>query len=118
MNDSTLPPVPAQAAIILGFLEGTWALVNGFHRIITGDFIRVWGHSGPWSAWGGAAVILGALWMIVGNLYLFQNRAATWKAMVILVVLSSWFAGWAVALVLIAQLILLLLPSTRSAISN
>jgi len=109
---STLPPAPAQAAIVLGFLLGSWTLVEGLELVITGRAVMIAGHAGPWAAWGAAAALLGAAWMLVGNLYLFQNRSAAWKAMAILVVLSSWGAGWALP-VLLAQLVLLLLPATR-----
>ncbi|HUX66135.1 MAG TPA: hypothetical protein VMV31_01460 [Terriglobales bacterium] len=109
---SILPPAPAQAAIVLGFLIGTWTLVDGLHIWITGHTVLIVGHSGPWAAWGVAGALLGAAWMLVGNLYLFQNRSASWKAMAVLVVLSSWGAGWGLA-ALLAQLALLLLPATR-----
>ena len=114
---SRLPPAPARAAILLGFLTGTWALVEGLNRWITGHGLRLDGYAGPWAAWGVAAAALGALWMVVGNLYLFQNRLPNWKAMMVLVVVSSWFAGWATP-VLVAQLVLLLLPATRHALAN
>lgn len=107
-----LPPLPAQIAVVLGFLIGTWTLVCGFTTLITGAPLRVFGSAGPWAAWGVAAIALGAVWMVIGNVYLFQNRLASWKAITILVVVSSWGAGWA-TLVLIAQLVLLLVPATR-----
>ncbi|HXE31283.1 MAG TPA: hypothetical protein VN515_05735 [Terriglobales bacterium] len=109
---SSLPPSPAQAAVIIGFVAGTWLLVEGFALLIAHRPLMLWGHPGPWAAWGSAAILLGALWMLCGNLYLFQNRSGAWKAMIVLTVASSWYAGWAVAAV-IAQLLLLLLPSTR-----
>lgn len=111
---SALPSRPAQIAIILGFVEGTWALVDGFHRIITGDFIRLLGHVGPWAGWGGAAIVLGALWMGFGNLYLFQNRWSNWAAMLGVALVSFWRAGGWVTAVLALQLVLLLLPETRA----
>jgi len=107
-----LPPLPAQIAVVLGFLIGTWTLVCGFETLITGAPTSVFGSAGPWAAWGVAAIALGAAWMVIGNLYLFQNRLASWKAITILVVVSSWNAGWA-TLVLIVQLVLLLMPATR-----
>ena len=107
-----MPPPPARAAITLGFLLGTWALVDGFHLLITGTSIRIFGYTGPWAAWGVAAIVLGVLWMLLGNLYLFQNRLAIWKAFIVLLVVSSWSAGWA-APILVVQLLLLLLPATR-----
>lgn len=107
-----LPPLPAQIAVILGFLIGTWTLVCGFEQLITGTPLTVLGHAGPWAGWGAGMVALGAAWMVAGNLYLFQNRLTSWKIITILVVVSSWNAGWAM-LVLIAQLVLLLLPVTR-----
>lgn len=67
----------------------------------------------PWAAWGGWSVLLGAAWMAAGNLYLFQNKISIWRALIVLIVVSSFGAGWA-APVLVAQLALLLLPATRS----
>lgn len=96
----------------MGFLEGTWALVAGIQVLITGRPLLLAGHAGPWAAWGAAAALLGALWMIAGNLYLFQNRAGAWRAMAVLIVVSSFGAGWA-GVVLAVQLALLLLPATR-----
>lgn len=109
---SRLPPLPAQIAVVLGFLIGTWTLVCGFEQLITGVPLRVFGHAGPWVGWGAGMIALGAAWMVAGNLYLFQNRLGSWKIITILVVVSSWDAGWA-TLVLVAQLVLLLLPVTR-----
>lgn len=51
--------------------------------------------------------------MVAGNLYLFQNRTTVWRALIVLIVVSSFGAGWA-APVLVAQLVLLLLPVTRT----
>lgn len=107
-----LPPVPAQVAVALGFLIGTWTLVSGFNGVITGTPLEVWGHPGPWAAWGVGLIALGVAWMALGNAYLFQNQLGSWKAYTVLVVVSSFDAGWA-TLVLIAQLVLLLLPVTR-----
>lgn len=114
---SGLPPATAQAAIILGFLLGTWMLVNSVCCWITGAYIRVPAHLLGWSpAMAGLVFLFGVLWMLVPNLYLFQNRLSTWKAMVILVVLSSWSLGLATP-VLCTQLVLLLLPQTRRALA-
>ncbi|MGH9482982.1 MAG: hypothetical protein ACRD1L_12920 [Terriglobales bacterium] len=121
-----MPPATAQAAIVLGFLCGIWMLVDGANQLITGDYIRLHGQLGPWARFVAAAgldpmrlgwviVLFGALWMVVPNLYLFQNVSANWRAMVILIVLSSWYLGWGTALLLPA-LILLLLPATRKAL--
>lgn len=118
-----LPPRTAQAAIVLGFLLGTWMLVDGTHRMITGDFIRLHGQLGPWATLASAAgldpmrlgwviVLFGVFWMVIPNIYLFQNRGANWRAMVILIVLSSWYVGSGTALLLPA-LVLLILPATR-----
>lgn len=112
-----MPSKSAQLAIGLGFLLGTWLLVDGFQTLITGHPLLVAGHPGPWVAWGATAALAGALWMLLGNLYLFQNRSANWKAFTILVVLSSWSAGWAV-LILVAQLALLLTPSARRSLRH
>ncbi|TAN24599.1 MAG: hypothetical protein EPN33_02210 [Acidobacteria bacterium] len=112
-----LPPAPAQAAIILGFLLGTWMLVDSVHCWITGTYVRVPAHLFGWTpAMSGLVFLFGVLWMLVPNLYLFQNRLSTWKAMVILVVVSSWSLGLATP-VLCAQLVLLLLPHTRRALA-
>ncbi|MGH9520661.1 MAG: hypothetical protein ACRD2D_13470, partial [Terriglobales bacterium] len=105
------PRPTAQIAILLGFLEGTWAMLNGALCALTGSgLLNVPGM--PWAAWGVGAALLGAAWMIAGNFYLFQNRPANWRALIVLIVVSSFGAGWA-APVLVAQLVLLLLPATR-----
>ncbi len=112
---SRLPPLSARLAIGMGFLSGTWALVLGLDHLI-GHPLQRDGYPGPWAAWGTAAILLGALWMLAGNLYLFQHRRLNWAAMLALVLLSLPFAGWGVW-ILAAQLVLLLLPSTRRALT-
>lgn len=108
-----LPPAGAQVAIILGFLLGTWLLLNGVLCWITGSYLAVPAGWEQWSPhWASLVFAFGVLWMVVPNLYLFRNRVVTWKAMVVLVVLSSWNLG-VVTFFLAAQLVLLLLPTTR-----
>lgn len=111
-----MPPASAQVAIGLGFLMGVWGLLSGFYCWIAGVRLAASVPGLPWAAWGVGAAALGAAWMVAGNLYLFQNRVWVWKTTIVLIVLSSWSAGWAVA-VLAAQLILLLLPATRRRLS-
>lgn len=112
-----LPAPAGQAAVVLGFLLGTWMLVNGLTYRLTGAFLPVPATMPP--APGLAMALLstgfGALWMIVPNLFLFQNRVRTWKAMLVLVVATSWYLGAATPL-LLTQLVLLLLPATRKAL--
>ncbi len=91
-------------------------LLNGALCWITGRYIPMpagWGHWSPSSAW--LVFTFGVLWMLVPNLYLFQNRLRTWKGMMVLVVLSSWNLG-ILTPVLATQLVLLLLPTTRQAL--
>lgn len=113
-----LPPRAAQAAIILGFLLGTWMLVNSVQCWITGAYLPVAPRLlGNWTpALALLVFVLGVLWMLVPNLYLFQNRLTTWKTMVVLIVVSAWSFG-AVTPVLCVQLILLLLPRSRRALA-
>lgn len=108
-----MPPRTAQIAVLLGFLEGTWALLNGVLVLISGRGLMASVAGIPWAAWGAWAALLGAAWMVAGNLYLFQNRTTVWRALIVLIVVSSFGAGWA-APVLVAQLVLLLLPVTRT----
>lgn len=112
--NSSLPSPSGQAAVVLGFLLGTWMLVNGLTYGITGAFLPVLATipPAPGPAMALLSTVFGALWMIVPNLFLFQNRLATWKAMLVLVVATSWYLGAATPL-LLAQLVLLLLPGTR-----
>ena len=123
-----LPPPTGQAAIILGFLLGTWMVTDGLHRIITGDFIRLRGQLGPWAhlvaragvnpmQMGVPIASLGVLWMFVPNLYLFQNRQTAWCGMLVLIAASAWYLGPA-TLVLGVTLVLLLLPSTRAGLGR
>jgi hypothetical protein len=109
-----LPAPSGQAAVVLGFLLGTWMLVDGLTYAITGAFLPVPATMppAPGPAMALLTTVFGALWMLVPNLFLFQNRLAAWKAMLILVVATSWYLGAATPL-LLAQLVLLLLPATR-----
>lgn len=107
-----MPNRTAQLAILLGFLEGTWAMLNGALHALTRSGLLTNVPGVPWASWGVAAILLGAAWMIAGNLYLFQNRPANWRALIILIVISSFGSGWA-APVLVAQMVLLLLPAAR-----
>lgn len=109
-----LPAVAAQAAIVLGFLLGTWMLLDGLHFCITGRYLNLAATRplGPATLMAILSIAFGALWMIIPNLLLFQNRPAPWKAMLVLIVASSWYVGAATPL-LVAMLLLLLLPATR-----
>ena len=113
---------------MLGFLLGTWMVTDGLHRIITGDFIRLRGQLGPWAALAARAGIdpmrlgipiatLGLLWMLIPNLYLFQNRPAAWRGMLVMIAASAWYLGPA-TLMLGAVLVLLLLPATRAGLGG
>lgn len=114
-----LPSPAGQAAVVLGFLLGTWMLVDGLTFGITGAFLPVPATvpPSPGPAMAVLTATFGALWMIIPNLFLFQNRLATWKAMLVLVVATSWYVGAATPL-LLAQLVLLLLPATQRQLSN
>ncbi|HZT72123.1 MAG TPA: hypothetical protein VE996_00550 [Terriglobales bacterium] len=120
------PPLAAKIAIALGFVLGTWLFVDGVHRLITGDFVRIHGKLGPWAdlvRWLGGnpmqfapvLIVLGAAWLVAANVYLFQNSPASWRGMLLMVIFSSWYAGLA-SLALVVQLCLLLWPSTRAAL--
>lgn len=122
-NNPTEPPVTGKVAIALAFITGTWMLVEGLHRLIAGDYVRMHGQLGPWAnllrhtgidpmraaplfiAWGIA-------WLVIANLYLFRNTEVSWRGMIVAVVLSFWYAGFATVLEIV-QLVLLLLPRTR-----
>ncbi len=123
LPSSHLPPPPAQLAIGLGFVLGTWLLLDSVNRLITGSFLRWRGlapspHAAARLGLPPASLTLwillfGALWMLLPNLYLFQNRRPAWAAMLGLALASVWYIGWATPL-LVAVLILLLLPASRS----
>ncbi|MGH9467957.1 MAG: hypothetical protein ACRD1Y_11445 [Terriglobales bacterium] len=109
-----LPSTTAQAAIVLGLLLGTWMLLNGAEAWITGHYVplpQIWLGWRPAEA--GAVFTFGVLWMLVPNLYLYRNRLCEWKAMIVLIVVTSWSVGLIVTSLLGAQLILLVLPVTR-----
>lgn len=123
---SQLPPVSGRIAIALAFLLGTWSLVDGLHRLITGDFVRIHGQLGPWAnlvsraglnpmQFGPVLIAMGITWLVAANLYLFQNSLATWKFLLIVVIANSWYVGVGTAFA-VAQVALLLLPLTRRAL--
>jgi hypothetical protein len=64
-------------AIVFGFLQGTWDMVDGLNRVVTGGFLpfHEWLAPGAHAAW--LLVIVGAGWMLAGNVFLFQTPAAT-----------------------------------------
>jgi hypothetical protein len=108
LSTSHLPPLPARIAVVLGFLFGTWLLLDSVHRLITGYFLQ-WGSLAPTITAAGhlgfrassltlPVLLLGALWMLVPNLYLFQNRRPAWIGMLTLAVASLWYLGWATLL--------------------
>lgn len=123
---SQLPPATGRIAIALGFILGTWSLVDGLHRLITGDFVRIHGQLGPWAnlvsraglnpmQFGPVLIVMGLVWLVAANLYLFQNSVPSWKFLLVIVIASSWYAGVA-TLFEIAQVALLLAPPTRRAL--
>lgn len=105
---------------------GTWSLVDGLHRLITGDFVRIHRQLGPWANlvsraglnpmhFGPVLIAMGLLWLIAANLYLFQNSVKSWKFLLIVVIASSWYVGVA-TLFGAVQVALLLSPPTRRAL--
>ena len=122
-SSSQIPPPPAQLAIVLGFLFGTWLLLDSVHRWITGYFLQWRGFAPTTQAAARLGVPAGALtlwvfvfgvfWMLAPNLYLFQNRRPAWAATLVLALASFWYAGWATPL-LAAVVVLLLLPASWS----
>lgn len=122
------PAEPSRAgkiAVGLGLGLGTWLIVTGAYRTLLGRAVLPDGHLLTWfqprlaggGHWGVAASgavlwLCGIAWMIVANLYLFQNTLPAWRAMVILAVISSGIMG-VTSLVLAAQMLLLWLPDTR-----
>lgn len=121
-----LPPFPGKVAIALSFILGTWSLVDGLHRLITGDFVRIHGQLGPWAnlvgraglnpmQFGPVLIVMGLAWLVAGNLYLFQNSVASWKFLLIVVLVSSWYVGVG-TFVEVAEVALLLVPATRHAL--
>lgn len=129
-GNTLLPVEPAltgKIAIGLGLALGTWLIVDGAYRCVFGHAALAAAHwrllewispmvagGGHWSiaATGAMLWTAGILWMIVANVYLFQNSLPAWRAMVLLAVASSWITG-VVSWVLAAQMILLWLPGTR-----
>lgn len=111
-----MPPLPAKIAICLAFVEGTWALLQGAHYLVTGAFVAALplfpALHAPAAFRAVLLLLYGALGLILANLYLFQNRLASWKALLVLVIVSSWNFGW-IALAAVVQMVLLLLPTTR-----
>lgn len=120
---NSLPPLPGRIAVTLGFLTGTWTLVDGLHRLITGDFVRIHGQLGPWAKlvasaglnpmhFGPVFILMGIVCLVAANLYLFQNREPAWKFLLVTAILSSWYVGLATFFA-ITQTGLLLTPSVR-----
>ncbi|HXR96627.1 MAG TPA: hypothetical protein VN709_02180 [Terriglobales bacterium] len=99
-------------AIVLGFLQGTWDLVDGLNRIITGRFLPFhnWLTPGAHAAW--LLTMVGAGWMLAGNVFLFQSTARARSGFIAMIVVSSYYAGWLV-LFPVTQLALLLLDASR-----
>jgi hypothetical protein len=123
---SSGPSASGRIAAVLGFAEGTWMLVEGMHRLIAGAYPAVSGVD-RWQRMliarginpqrmAPLLVLLGALWLTVGNLYLFQNRRPAWIGLLVLALTSLLYAmvGTAIAIVICA---LLLAPTTQRALS-
>jgi hypothetical protein len=117
------PAATAKAAIFLGFITGSWMIVDGAHRLITGDFVRYRGELGPWATlirgigwdpmrFAPVFLALGIAWLVIANLLLFQNTVTAWRAMIAIAVLSLWYLGFGVVII-VAALVLLLVPATR-----
>jgi hypothetical protein len=107
-----LPPRWGKIAAVLGFLMGTGMLVNGAERWITGSLLLWRGYAGEATPAAWEWVLPGALWMVAGNLYLFQNSRRAWSAMLALTVASIWYLGVAAPLAAV-QLALLGLAFPR-----
>ena len=88
-----MPPRTAQVAVGIGFVLGTWALVNGLHMLITGAPVVYLGHIGPWGIWGETAALLGAGWMAAGNWCLLQNSPVSWTGLGLMMAISTFGAG-------------------------
>lgn len=104
-------------AIVFGFLQGTWDMVDGLNRVVTGGFLpfHEWLAPGAHAAW--LLVIVGAGWMLAGNVFLFQATARARSGFLAMIVVSSYYAGWLVLLP-VAQLALLLIEASRASRSS
>lgn len=119
-------PAIATAAV-LGGITGCWMVTDGIHRLVFGDYFRFRGELGPWAQILSAAginpmdlgipfVLIGLLWL-VAVIALLIRRPWAWPLTTSMAAVSLLYCciGTILATVI---LILLLLKSTRSALTK
>jgi hypothetical protein len=124
VSDRPSPTPAVRTAAVAAWLEGGWIFLDGAHRLVTGDYIRLRGSLGPWAEIVAEAGIdpmsLGALFLVlglgivIGGVGLLAGRRWAWSWAVLFAVCTLWLLPVG-TLFSLAILALLLLPSTRAA---
>lgn len=119
---SSTPAV--RVAAVAALVEGGWSVLDGAHRLVTGDYIRRRGSLGPWADVVAEAGIdpmsLGPLFLVlgmgilIGGVGLLGGRRWAWSWAVVFAVCTLWLLPVGTLLSLLT-LTLLLLPRTRAA---
>ena len=116
--------------LVLALLSGGWLAFDGAHALMTGDYVtpssgRFAGQLGPWSQLVSAVGIeprstlmmsihvgLGMVWLVAIAAFVL-GRPWAWAAMLTCAALGLWYLPFGTLLSVI-QIVLLLLPATRS----
>jgi len=120
--------------IVLAVVEGGWLLFDGVHAFATGDYVtpdsgEYAGQLGRWAKlWEavgvdprstlvkGVHVGLGAIWFVAMISYA-RNLRRSRGAMLVCAIASLWYLPFG-TLISVIQIILLMLPASRGAISD
>lgn len=124
MRDRSSTSRAVRAAAVTALLEGGWIFIDGAHRLVAGDYIRLRESLGPWAdvvaeagidpmSLGALFVVLG-LGILIGGVGLLGGRRWAWSWAVVFAVCTLWLLPVG-TLFSLAILALLLLPRTRAA---
>lgn len=105
-------------ATFMGFSIGAWMILDGTHRLVTGDYIRMEGQLGPWAplvatlgidpmSMAFPFILIGALWLLCCAGLLLKRRWG-WQGAFALSVVSVLYCciGTLFAIVALAALAL------------
>lgn len=112
------------ALIVLGAMPGIWMTLDGFRRLVTGDYVRINGQLGPWRhlfervGIDPMGVVVATLFVACGVARLVATGGLAararwgWEATLLAAVATLWFIPFGTVTALLT-LMILFVPAVR-----